>query len=157
MLSGESAAGKYPLESVETMARIAARAESVLGSYGRSNCKSNETGTNVTGAIGESVVRTALALSAKAILALTESGFTARMIAKHKPAAPVIAVSTKESVLHALSLTWGVIPLLRDESASSTDAAIATAVELARSAGYVQKWRLGPHHRRCPCRLYRNH
>lgn len=141
MLSGESAAGKYPLESVETMARIAARAESVLGSYGRSNCKSNETGTNVTSAIGESVVRTALALSAKAILALTESGFTARMIAKHKPTAPVIAVSTKESVLHALSLTWGVIPLLRDESASSTsstDAAVEAAVELARSAGYVQ-------------------
>ncbi|MBP2114042.1 pyruvate kinase [Paenibacillus silagei] len=138
MLSGESAAGKYPLESVETMAHIAARAESVLGSYGRSNCKSNETGTNVTSAIGESVVRTALALSAKAILALTESGFTARMIAKHKPAAPVIAVSTKKNVLHALSLTWGVIPLLRDESASSTDAAVEAAVELARSAGYVQ-------------------
>lgn len=138
MLSGESAAGKYPLESVQTMARIAARAESVLGSYGRCNCMGNETAIDVTGAIGESVVRTALTLSAKAILALTESGFTARMIAKHKPAAPVIAVSTKESVLHALSLTWGVIPLLRDESASSTDAAVEAAVELARSAGYVQ-------------------
>lgn len=77
-------------------------------------------------------------LSAKAILALTESGFTARMIAKHKPAAPVIAVSTKESVLYALSLTWGVTPLLRSVSASSTDAAIAAAVVLAKSAGYVQ-------------------
>ncbi|WP_340021740.1 pyruvate kinase [Paenibacillus sp. FSL K6-1096] len=138
MLSGESAAGKYPLESVEVMARIAARAESVLGSYGRCNSKVNEAATTVTGAIGESVVRTTLALCAKAILALTESGFTARMIAKHKPTAPVIAISTKESVLHALSLTWGVIPLLRDESASSTDAAVAAAVELARSAGYVQ-------------------
>lgn len=138
MLSGESAAGKYPLESVETMARIAVRAESALGSYGRCSYKGSEAATNVTGAIGEAVVRTALALSAKAILALTESGFTARMIARHKPAVPVIAVSTKESVLYALSLTWGVTPLLRSESASSTDAAVAAAVELAKSAGYVQ-------------------
>lgn len=138
MLSGESAAGKYPLESVETMARIAARAESVLGHYGRCSCKDEEAATNVTGAIGEAVARTALVLSAKAILALTESGFTARMIAKHKPAAPVFAVSTKESVLYALSLTWGVTPLLRSESATSTDAAVAAAVELAKSAGYVQ-------------------
>ncbi|MEK5490060.1 pyruvate kinase [Paenibacillus sp. FSL R7-0297] len=138
MLSGESAAGKYPLESVETMARIAARAESVLGSYGRCSCKSDEAANDVTRAIGEAVARAALMLSAKAILALTESGFTARMIARHKPDAPVIAVSTKESVLYALSLTWGVTPLLRSESASSTDAAVAAAVELAKSAGYVQ-------------------
>lgn len=138
MLSGESAAGKYPLESVETMARIAARAETVLGRYGRCSYKEDEPATDVTGAIGEAVARTAIVLSAKAIIALTESGFTARMIAKHKPAAPVIAVSTKESVLYALSLTWGVIPLLRSESASNTDEAIAAAVELAKSGGYVQ-------------------
>ncbi|CAH1193234.1 Pyruvate kinase [Paenibacillus auburnensis] len=138
MLSGESAAGKYPLESVETMARIAARAESVLGHYGRCSCNGGEAATDVTGAIGEAVARTALVLSAKAILALTESGFTARTIAKHKPVAPVIAVSTKESVLYALSMTWGVTPLLRSESASSTDTAVAAAVELAKSAGYVQ-------------------
>lgn len=138
MLSGESAAGKYPLESVETMARIAARAESVLGRYGRYSFEGEEASSDVTGSIGEAVARTALMLSAKAILALTESGFTARMIAKHKPAAPVIAISTKESVLYALSLTWGVTPLLRSESASSTDAAVAAAVELAKSAGYVQ-------------------
>lgn len=138
MLSGESAAGKYPLESVETLARIASRAESVLGRYSRSNFKGDETATDITGAIGEAVAHTARELSAKAILALTESGFTARMIAKHKPAAPVIAVSTKENVLYALSMTWGVTPLLRSESASGTDAAVATAVELAKSAGYVQ-------------------
>lgn len=138
MLSGESAAGKYPLESVETMARIAVRAESVLGNYGRCSCNGDEAATDVTGAIGEAVARTAHMLSAKAIIAMTESGFTARTIAKHKPAVPVIAVSTKKSVLYALSLTWGVTPLLRSESASSTDAAVAAAVELAKLAGYIQ-------------------
>lgn len=139
MLSGESAAGKYPLESVETMARIAARAESAMGRYSHCSCKGDGApAIDITGAIGEAVARAALELSAKAILALTESGFTARMIAKHKPAAPVIAVSTKESVLYALSMTWGVTPLLRSESATNTDAAVAAAVELAKSAGYVQ-------------------
>jgi pyruvate kinase len=138
MLSGESAAGKYPLESVETMARIAVRAESALGRYGHCGCQDNQIPTDVTGAIGLAVANTALELGAKAILALTESGFTARMIAKHKPQAPVIAVSPSANVLHALALTWGVTPLHRTAPAVSTDEAVASAVELARAAGHIQ-------------------
>lgn len=137
MLSGESAAGKYPLESVETMARIAARAESVLDKYGRCSCQGDDIPVDVTGAIGQAVADTALELGAKAILALTESGFTARMIAKHRPAAPIISVSTKPSVLYALSLTWGVTPLLREQGGDGTDEAVAAAVQQAKAAGLV--------------------
>jgi pyruvate kinase len=139
MLSGESAAGKYPLESVETMARIAVRAESSLNRYGRCRCQDNAIPSDVTGAIGHAVANTTLELGAKAILALTESGFTARMIAKHKPQAPVIAVSPSSNVLHALSLTWGVTPLLRSQPAASTDEAVAQAVSLAQAACLVQE------------------
>lgn len=137
MLSGESAAGKYPLESVETMARIAVKAESALDSYSWLTLQAARKAPNVTGAIGQAVAQAALELGAKAIIALTESGFTARMIAKHKPQAPVIAVTSKPSVIHALTLTWGVIPLLRAEAAASTDEAVASAVKLAVQAGHL--------------------
>jgi len=138
MLSGESAAGKYPLESVETMARIAVKAESALDSYSWLSLQAARRAPDVTGAIGQAVAQTALELGAKAILALTESGFTARMIAKHKPQAPVIAVSSSNSVLHALTLTWGVIPLLRTKDTAGTDETVVAAIELARAAGHVQ-------------------
>lgn len=138
MLSGESAAGKYPLESVETMARIAAKAESVLDSYSWLALQGDRKTPDVTGAIGQAVAQAALELQAKAILALTESGFTARMIAKHKPQAPVIAVSSKTSVLHALALSWGVIPVLRSTTVSSSDEAVLAAVELAKAEGHLQ-------------------
>ncbi len=138
MLSGESAAGKYPLESVETMARIAAKAEGALDSYSWLTLQADRKTYDVTGAIGQAVAQAALELGAKAILALTESGFTARMIAKHKPKAPVIAVSSKSSVLHALTVSWGVIPVLRKEQVASTDEAILAAVELAKAAGHLQ-------------------
>ncbi|MEO3947359.1 pyruvate kinase [Gorillibacterium sp. CAU 1737] len=139
MLSGESAAGKYPLESVETMARIAGKAESALDSYSWLTLQAARKTLNVTGTIGQAVAQAALELNAKAILALTESGFTARMIAKHKPQAPVIAVSSKPSVLHALTMSWGVIPLLRSTDVADSDAAVQSAVELAKTGGYIQE------------------
>ncbi|WP_438432137.1 pyruvate kinase [Gorillibacterium sp. sgz500922] len=138
MLSGETAAGKYPLESVETMARIAGKAESVLDSYSWLVLQAARKTQDVTGAIGQAVAQAAMELNAKAILALTESGFTARMIAKHRPQAPVIAVSSKPSVLHGLTMSWGVIPLLRSTDVADSDAAVVSAVELAKAGGYVQ-------------------
>lgn len=136
MLSGESAAGKYPLESVETMARIAVRAESALEKYGRYAFQAEPQATDVTGAISQAVARSALELSAKAVLALTESGFTPRMIAKHRPQVPVIAISSNENVLHALALSWGVLPV-KSEAATDTDDAVTQAVNLAVSQGWV--------------------
>ena len=138
MLSGETAAGKYPLESVETMARIAGKAESVLDSYSWLTQQAARKSLDVTGAIGQAVAQAAMELNAKAILALTESGFTARMIAKHRPQAPVIAVSSKPSVLHGLTMSWGVIPLLRNTDVADSDAAVESAVELAKAGGHVQ-------------------
>lgn len=136
MLSGETAAGKYPVESVQTMARIAERAESVLDSRINQAIKAASTQFDVTDAIGEAVANTALKLDAKAIVTSTESGFTARMIAKHRPETPIVAVTTRESVLHALTLVWGVTPILGKETAS-TDEMVAEVVASAKESGKV--------------------
>jgi len=138
MLSGETAAGKYPLESVETMARIAERAEASMDRRKWFVQQAALEARDITGAIGQAVAGTALDLGAKAVLAITESGFTARMIARHRPAVPVVAFSPNESVLHALALSWGVIPLKAERSTAGTDAAVEQAVRLAEEHGLVE-------------------
>ncbi len=109
MLSGETAAGRYPTESVQTMARIAERAEAALEYREIFTKQANAQQTSVTEAISQAVANSALDLGAKAIITSTKSGFTARMVSKYKPKAPIIAVTTDEKVLRRLSLIWGVI------------------------------------------------
>ncbi|KHF36483.1 Pyruvate kinase [Paenibacillus sp. P1XP2] len=120
MLSGETAAGKYPVESVLTMSRIAEKAESALN-YREIFLKQRiAQETTVTEAISQSVAISALDLNAKAIISSTESGLTARVVSKYRPQAPIIAVTTKERTLRQLALTWGVTPI-QGKTASSTD------------------------------------
>ncbi len=137
MLSGETAAGKYPVESVMTMSRIAERAESALEYREIFTKQANAQQATVTEAISQAVANSALDLNANAIITSTESGYTARMIAKYRPKAPIIAVTPIEQVLRRLALVWGVIPAL-GTPATTTDEMFDIAVEGAIGTGLVR-------------------
>ncbi|GIW50122.1 MAG: hypothetical protein KatS3mg080_0733 [Anoxybacillus sp.] len=110
MLSGETAAGAYPVEAVQTMHRIALRTEQALQYRDLLSKRSKQSGTTITDAIGQSVAHTALNLDVAAIVTPTVSGHTARMISKYRPKAPIIAVTSNEGVSRKLALVWGVLP-----------------------------------------------
>ena len=137
MLSGETAAGKYPVESVQTMSRIAESAESALHYREIFTKQANAQQTSVTEAISQAVANSALDLEAKAIVTSTESGYTARMVSKYKPKSPIIAVTPVEQVLRRLQLVWGVIPV-KGVSASTTDEMFEIAVQGALESGLVR-------------------
>ena len=134
MLSGETAAGKYPVEAVKTMATIAKRAEETMRNRRTKINKSK----NVTDAISYATCTTAMDLDAKAILSSTASGHTARMVSKFRPDCPIIATTSDESVRRQLSLTWGVLPVMRNKSAN-TDQVIGNSIEAAKTAEYVNE------------------
>lgn len=121
MLSGETASGKYPLEAVMTMAKIARRTEDALDYVSIFRAKGIVKNTNTTDAISHATVQIAQELDANAIISVTESGYTARMIAKYRPQALVIAVSPRESRVRKMQLLWGVYPLLGPASKNTDD------------------------------------
>jgi pyruvate kinase len=137
MLSGETAAGKYPFESVQTMARIAERAESALHYREIFTKQANAQQKSVTEAISQAVANSALDLEAKAIVTATESGYTARMVSKYRPKAPIIAVTPNEQVMRRLQLVWGVIPV-KGTMADTTDEMFDIAVKGAMESGLVR-------------------
>lgn len=136
MLSGESAAGKYPVQSVRTMAAVAAKAETMINYKERFIRGFDWESDSVTDVISRSAVSSSLILGAKAIIAATESGFTARMISKHRPEAPIIAVTPHREVLPKICLLSGVVPVLGD-SVSSTDDMFESSVQNAVKTGMV--------------------
>jgi pyruvate kinase len=141
MLSGETAVGRYALQSVQTMARIAEVTErsshylSWLSHTRRMNSHS------IAEAIGQVACETAASLGAKAIITSTVSGSTARRVACHRPETPIIAATPRLSTYRQLALVWGVEPVLVDEFAD-TDAMIVTVVEAAKDRGVVCDWDL---------------
>jgi len=137
MLSGETAAGKYPVESVRTMARIAERTEAALNYRELFQKLSRAQEVSVTEAISQSVAKSALDLHANAIITATESGYTARMVSKYRPQAPIIAVTPNEDVMRRMCLTWGVLPV-KGEHAPSTDIMFEMAVDSALKTKVVQ-------------------
>lgn len=138
MLSGETAAGKYPVESVQTMSRIAEKAESAIANREILKKQSEAQQTSVTESISQSVAHAAWNLDAKAIVTSTQSGTTARMISKYRPVAPIIAVTTQDQTLRRLALAWGVIPV-KGEVAETTDELFESALEGAKNSGLVEK------------------
>ncbi|NOU92345.1 pyruvate kinase [Paenibacillus sp. LMG 31456] len=136
MLSGETAAGKYPIESVLTMAKISERAEAALEHREIFIRQSNAQQKTVTEAISQAVASSALDLEARAILTATESGYTARMVSKYRPKAPIIAVTPIDHVLRRLSLVWGVVPI-KGEDCKTTDELFEHAVDSSVKAGHV--------------------
>ncbi|MDE5412328.1 pyruvate kinase [Alkalihalobacterium chitinilyticum] len=137
MLSGETAAGDYPVESVQTMHTIAQRTEEALNYKEMLSKRIKDTRVTITSAISQSVSHTAYNLNASAILTATESGYTAKVTAKYRPKAPVIAVTSSEKVLRRLALVWGVVPQLGRE-ASTTDEMLDITVQAAMDSGYVK-------------------
>ena len=136
MLSGETAAGKYPVESVLTMARIAERAESALAHREIFLRQANAQQTSVTEAISQAVANSALDLNAKAIITPTETGYTARMVSKYRPKAPIIAVTQDEAVMRRLNLVFGVFPI-KGRDASNTDELFDQSIAAAQASGLV--------------------
>lgn len=111
MLSGETAFGQYPLEALQTMARIAEYAEKTLLYKATIAEKKIYTKSTITDAIALSAHESAKTLGADCILTATQSGYTARKISKYKPLIPVVAVTTNHKVVNQLALSYGVIPL----------------------------------------------
>jgi len=137
MLSGETASGKYPLLSVQTMARLALRTEQAL-QYGQANVDACQVrNSTVTDAISHATVQVATELTAAAIITPTQSGWTARMVSKHRPAAHIIAITTSAAVARRLNLQWGVAPLVGLPIAT-TDDLIDGSVQRALSAGLIR-------------------
>jgi pyruvate kinase len=137
MLSGETAAGDYPVEAVRIMAELAVRAEASLREYGWLQQTLPHPSNVVTEAVAHSAVRMAAQLNATAILSLTETGFTSRLISKHRPECQILAVTASLKVARRLSLNWGVVPVLYDAGISD-DEKIALAIRVARERGLVQ-------------------
>ncbi|MFP4371704.1 MAG: pyruvate kinase [Halanaerobium sp.] len=132
MLSGESAAGKYPVESVKTMAQIAQEVENSESYRDKFAGKYEFAADSVTAAISLATCQTSEELGAEAIITSTGSGLTARTVSKYRPQTPIIAVTPNKRVLHQLAMTWGVSPLLAARSSTTDemmDNAISTAVE----------------------------
>jgi pyruvate kinase len=137
MLSGETAAGLYPVESVETMHRIAMTTEEALNYKQIVSTRRKEKESNMTEAIGQAVAYTALNLKVKAIIAPTESGHTARMISKYRPGAMIIAVTSGDIRSRQLTLVWGVQPIVGTK-VTSTDELLENAVDESLKHHYVK-------------------
>lgn len=138
MLSGETAAGKYPVEAVQTMASIALKAETGLDHQAILKAHSKSIDMTITDAISQSVSHTAMNLDVSAIITPTESGFTARMISKYRPKTPIIAVTSSEKVNRQLCLVWGVHSALGTKT-SSTDDMLDIAIDKALHTNLVER------------------
>lgn len=139
MLSGETAAGKYPLESVRIMATIAEAAEKALDYDALiKNMEKSDVDDSVTYAVSHATCTTANDLEASAIITATSSGFTARKVSKFKPKSPVIAATTSDKIRRKLALFWGV-ESVKVRDGKSTDEVFDLAVAASQQAGYIQK------------------
>lgn len=136
MLSGETAQGKYPIEAFETMAKIAEKTEAYVG-YRDIIDRNIDTNVSITNAISHATCTTARDIGAAAIITCTKSGYTARMVSRYRPQAPIIATTPSESVARKLSIVWGVYPLVTEE-VSTTDEMIDVAIQSALTAGLIR-------------------
>ncbi len=139
MLSGESAAGAYPIEAVKTMARIAQRAEQDIDYRARMQKIQNAGAEkpDITTAISFASCTVAMDLKAAAIITVTMSGFTADMIARYKPGCAIIGCTTDEKVYRQLNLLWGVTPLMIKKE-RTTDDLFEEAVFKSKQAGLIK-------------------
>jgi len=137
MLSGETAAGKYPIESVVTMDRTARAAEGAIDYWKRFRELGYEKKTAVNDAITHACCMTAMDLSASAIVTVTSSGHTARMISRFRPQCPIIALTENNRVRRQLSISWGVTPEAV-KRLNSTDELFEEGVRRALETGIVK-------------------
>ena len=137
MLSGETAAGKYPVEAVRTMAAIAERTENDSSYFGHLRKAPADTRMSIAAATAHAAATTAADIKADAVVTVSKSGETARLLSKVRPATPIIACVMEEAVQRHLALSWGVTPLMMPY-AHDTDELIDLSVKAAEEAGLVQ-------------------
>lgn len=137
MLSGETAAGKYPVEAVETMARIALRAEQDINYKTRFKIDTLNEQFDVTNAISHAACTTAWDLGASAIIAITETGTSARLVSKYRPSIPIIGCTPNQMVLRQLNMSWGVTPVYLEEK-TLMEELFTCAVENSMKSGLLQ-------------------
>lgn len=130
MLSGESANGKYPVETVKTMASICEAAENYIHYWKRFRNRATESGLSINDAITHTACQTAMDLDATAIVTATKSGHTAKMVSRFRPGCPIVALCPDERVRRQLAISWGVQPYLCD-NVENTDTLFAMCVYTA--------------------------
>ncbi len=138
MLSGETAVGKYPVLAVETMSRIAERAEQSLDREKFASMRNVEKRLSIAEAISYATWHTCRAVNAAAIICSTQSGSTARMVSRYRPDAPILAMTPHEQVVRQLALVWGVYPVLVPPT-SDIDGMIDVSIKAALRSGLVSK------------------
>ena len=138
MLSGETAAGKYPVEALKTMVKIAVRTEADVEYNKQFRVRYNGGASNMTTAISHATCMTAIDLDAKAIIAITRSGNTARMVSKYRPGCMIIGCTPDERTCRQMNLAWGVTPIHMKEE-YSMEILLLHATEAAENKGYVKK------------------
>jgi pyruvate kinase len=136
MLSGETAVGAHPVESVKTIATLASHAEKSLPEYGHLQNVRPDPENEVSEAVSQAAHTMATHLKAAAILTLTETGFTSRMISKYRPPCPILAVTESAHVERRLCMNWG-ITALRFEDPGGDEDKISFGIKRARNIGYV--------------------
>ena len=137
MLSGETAIGKYPVETVKTMAMIAERTENDIDYIKRLEKMDFDSKMDVSNAISHATCTTAHDLGAAAIIALTYAGGTAKQLSRFRPKCPIIAPTLNQKARRQLNLSWGVVPIM-SESRSNTDELFDHAVECAETTGIIK-------------------
>lgn len=138
MLSGETAAGKYPIEALKTMVRIAVHTENNIDYNELFKLEERNEEPDVTNAISHATCTTAIDLKARAILTVTKTGFTARMISKYRPDCIIGAGSTSEQVCRQLNMSWGIFPMYVKEEYSS-EILCLRVIEAAQKNGIVDE------------------
>ena len=141
MLSGETAAGAYPVEALKTMSAIAERTEQEGFHLRGRTMDSNPGKISVSDATAHAACLTARDVNAAAIVTVSESGNTARLLSKYRPQQPIIACVMREQVQRQLSLSWGITPLMMS-LAHSTDELIEMSTALAKENGYLHNGEL---------------
>ncbi len=137
MLSGETAQGKYPVESVKMMARIAYKTESSVDYHKELLSSYKNFRSNITNSISFATCTIARDLKVACIATVTNSGFTARMLSKFRPVCPILAITPNEHVWRQLSLTWGCLPILSDKI-NINDGTFSIAVEKSMETGLAK-------------------
>ncbi len=138
MLSGETAAGKYPVDALTTMVGIAERTESDIDYRKRFFHHKRSSNPDVTDAISHATCTTALDLNASAIITVTKSGRSAKMVSRYRPSCPIIGGTIDERVSRQLCMSWGVIPILLHEKNDIFDL-IKHAISVSKEKGLLKK------------------
>ena len=138
MLSGETAAGDYPVEALQTMVKIASRTEQDINYTSRLKKRGILINPDITNAIAHATCTTAMDLNASAIITVSNSGRTARMVSKYRPTCPIIGCSVNKDVCRKMNLSWGVTPLLV-ELKHNSDELFDHAVDKAEEMGLIKQ------------------